>query len=252
MLLVIVLKATIMRTINYAAILGLVMAFSVSCRKHGTWGVRGQGSNETEARVISGFNGINLKTDAEVNYVFDSVYKVEVDAQRNILAILSTEIEGGDLVIDVKRCVTRANRITVTVHSPHMNRLIVSGSGNINSKGTINENDLLLSISGSGNISVPNLNVQALNTRISGSGCVKVDIGTVANANHIISGSGHVGAEYVTSNSVDAKISGSGNLTIKVESKLNVNISGSGSVKYHGQPSVTANVSGSGRLIALD
>ncbi len=249
---VIVSKANNMRIISYAVIVVFVAILSFSCRKEGTWAVRGQGSNETESREVMGFDGIKLCTDAEVYYVKDSIYKVEVDAQKNIRAIITTDLQGGDLVIKNKRRIGRANKVTITVHAPHMKRLSISGSGNINSKSTINESDLSLNISGSGNISVPTMTVQTLNTKISGSGCIKTENGNVDNAYHSISGSGHVGAEYVKSKIVDANISGSGNITVTATSKLKANISGSGKLSYHGNPSVNADVSGSGKIVALD
>jgi len=241
-----------MKKISGVIIVVWILTLSVSCRKEGTWGVKGEGANETEVRSVNAFNGIKLGTDAEVYYVKDSVYKVEVNAQNNIRGILTTEVQSGDLVIEMKREVWKSNNITVTVHAPHMNRLLICGSGNINSTGVIIERDLSLTISGSGNISVPTLSVQTLTTRVSGSGCVKTENGNVDNAYHSITGSGNLGLEYVKSANVEANISGSGNIALTALNKLNATISGSGNVRYHGNPAVNANINGSGRIVALD
>jgi hypothetical protein len=241
-----------MKIVSSAIIVIFLAIVTFSCKKGGTWGIRGEGSNETETRDVTGFSGIKLNTDAEVYYINDPNYKVEVNAQNNIRAILTTEVQGNDLVIDMKRRVWKANKVTIYVHAPHMNRLSIGGSGDINSQSTISENDLSLTISGSGNISVPTVTIQTLSTKISGSGSIKVDRGDASNVSHSISGSGNINADYLNSTTVDAKISGSGNITVTATKKLNATISGSGSIRYHGIPTVNANVSGSGSVVALD
>jgi hypothetical protein len=240
-----------MRTINLAVIIIFIAIVSFSCRK-GTWGIKGEGSDTTEVRTVNGFSGIKLNCDANVVYVLDSIYRIEVTCQKNILPILETKAHGSDLCIDLKRNVWEHSTITIVVHSPVMNKMHISSSGKITSQSTLTTTALDLVISGSGNMSIQTVSVQSLISRIDGSGSIRVNEGTVSSENFSISGSGSIQTEFVKATTSHINISGSGNTYITVSDKLNVDISGSGSIYYHGKPTINFNVDGSGKVIGLD
>jgi len=229
----------------------ILLAFA-SCRKGSMWGIKGQGNNIAEVRDINGFSGINSSIDADISYINDSVYKVEVIAQKNILLVLETKIEGGDLCIDFKRNVCEHNKVSLIVHSPTLKRIKINGSGNMNVQNALTTSDLELKVSGSGNISVPTVSVQNLTARVSGSGWIKVNSGNVSNEHFSVSGSGSIKAEFVLGKTAEANISGSGDVYLSTSDRLSVNISGSGNVKYHGTPKIDLQISGSGKVINLD
>jgi len=240
-----------MRTRNLSIIVMCIAVISFSCRK-GTWGIKGEGSDITEIRNISGFNGIQLNCDAHIVYVADTVYRLEVTCQKNILPILETKLVGSDLCVDFKRNVWDHSKINIVIHSPSLNKMNVSSSGKITSESLLNVSALELAISGSGNISVSSVSVQSLTLRLNGSGSIDVAEGTARSENFSISGSGSIRTEFVKATTSQVNISGSGNMYISVSDKLNLDISGSGSVYYHGKPSINFNVSGSGKVIGLD
>lgn len=223
-----------------------------SCRKGSMWGIKGEGESVTESRQISGFNALDLSIDANVSYTQDSVYRLEITGQKNILSVMDVKVEGGELIIDFKRNVWNYNTLGIIIHSPGMNRMIMSGSGNINVENTIQGNSLELHVSGSGDISIPTVSVQSLTARISGSGNIKIGQGSCVSETMNVSGAGNINTEFVAAEQGDIKISGSGNATINASKTLYVDISGSGNVKYRGQPKITTKMSGSGELIALD
>lgn len=241
-----------MRTISLAVIIIFLAIISFSCTKRGTWGIKGEGNDISELRTISGFSGIKLCCDANVMFVADSVYRVEVTGQKNILTVLETKLQGSDLSIDFKRNVWDHSSISIVVHSPLMNKMQVSSSGKITSQSTLTTSALELVISGSGNISVQTVRIQSLTSRINGSGSIRINEGTTSSENFSISGSGSIQTEFVKATTSQVNISGSGNMYINVSDKLNVDISGSGSVYYHGKPSINFNVGGSGKVIGLD
>jgi len=241
-----------MRIISLAVVIIFLAIISLSCTKRGTWGIRGQGSDVTELRSVSGFSGIKLCCDANVVYIVDSIYRVEVTGQKNVLAVLETKLQGSDLSIDFKRDVWSHNTINIVVHSPFMIKMNVSGSGKITSQSTLNASALELVISGSGNISIQSVSVQGLTSRLSGSGSIRIHEGTTSSENFSISGSGSIQTEFVKAATSQVNISGSGNVYINVSDKINIDISGSGSVYYHGKPSINFNGSGSGKVIGLD
>jgi hypothetical protein len=241
-----------MKSIKLFFLLGIICFFSPACKKGGPWGIRGEGSNTTEVRNLSGFDKIHLSIDADVFYTQDSLFKVEISAQPNILAVLKSEVNGTELTFDYRRNVWDHNKVKITVHSPNIKSFSISGSGNITAQNSLTSNSFDMSISGSGNVYIPSISTSDISGTISGSGDVTISGGTVTNESFNVSGSGNIDTENMVSESSVVKVSGSGNAIVNVSENLDASISGSGNVSYKGKASVQSHLSGSGRLIHLN
>jgi hypothetical protein len=224
---------------------GLMALLLTACEK-----VTGDGPLVTQNRTHTAFSGVDLRMNATVVYKQAPDYKIEVRAQDNIQGILITEVENGKLVVRVKNDVRlrRHEPITITVQSPELNRLRVSGSGNITATGLLNADDLEVDISGSGDIELADLVARYLDVDISGSGDFKVVSGMAPEELLRISGSGDIDVANVLAKSVISTTSGSGTTRVNVSEQLRVTISGSGNVHYKGQPSLSVFTSGSGKV----
>lgn len=240
-----------MKNLIYSVSVFLIGISTTACHKEKLL-VIGSGSQTTEVRNVTDFSGIELKMSATVEYVQDSIYKVEVTAQSNLLSVIETAVYGTVLRIDNKAWISsRSKSVKIVVHSPDMNKLRVSGSGNIYPKTGITTNSMEISISGSGNIEVPAVMAQNLTCRISGSGDIKIYGGTVATQKLSISGSGDIETQELVSGDCSVDISGSGDADLYAAKTLDVTISGSGDVQYSGTPVINSKISGSGNLTHL-
>lgn len=237
-----------MKTIKILIPAIIILLSLQACNKGRIWGIHGKGSNISETRNAGAFIGVDLRCDADVELVRDSTFSIELTGQENILKVLDTKVDNGNLIIDYRKRVWRHNKIKMIVHVGNLQSVFISGSGNINIQNEINANALDIKISGSGNITTSKLNVQTVTVHISGSGNIKIPAGAIQSGKFSISGSGNIDAEYAVSATMNANISGSGNITVNVNETLNATISGSGDIKYRGTPLVTVNVSGSGRV----
>ncbi|MCU7548968.1 DUF2807 domain-containing protein [Chitinophagaceae bacterium LB-8] len=228
-------------------LLFLVIAISIfsSCKK-----VIGKGPVVTETRNISNFSGIDLRVSGRVNYIQSPDYKVEVSAQQIILGYLETYVSNNKLVIrfdnDVR--VRSHEDVLVNISAPDLSSLRVSGSGDIMANGNLTPESMDVEISGSGNITITNLETGYLGSDISGSGDIKILHGTATEEKLKISGSGGMDFSNVLSKYVTTNTSGSGDMRVYATDKLNVTISGSGSVYYKGQPLISTQISGSGKV----
>jgi len=222
-----------------------------ACNKGKIWGIHGKGSNISETRNAGVFIGVDLRCDADVELVHDSTFSIEISAQENILKVLGTKVENGNLVIDYNKRVWQHNKVKITIHTGNIQSVFLSGSGNINIQNEINTTTCDFKISGSGNITTAALNAQTVTAHISGSGNIKIAGGTIQSEKFSISGSGNINAEYAVSATSDAKISGSGNISVNVNETLNASISGSGDINYRGNPTVIVNISGSGKVTPI-
>jgi hypothetical protein len=122
----------------------------------------------------------------------------------------------------------------------------VSGSGDLNMKGSCQNFDS--GVSGSGKVNVSATITGKADVSVSGSGRVMAS-GKAQQIKATISGSGKVLASELEVSKCEVRISGSGDVEINVKDALDANISGSGSVTYKGNPSqVNSHSSGSGHV----
>lgn len=241
-----------MKSFKLILTVSIISIFIHGCKKGVLWGITGKGSNVTEVRSASGYSSIQLSIDADVSYTQDSVYYLEISAQQNIMKVLATEVDGSELKIDFKRNVWKHHQVKIIVHSPDINKLGISGSGDIAVTNSIKTGSMGLNISGSGNISIPLLIAGTLTAKISGSGDITVSDGKINSEELSISGSGNIKTENAICGNSTSKISGSGDISLHATESLNVSISGSGDISYKGKPAVTSKISGSGSLIHIN
>lgn len=122
----------------------------------------------------------------------------------------------------------------------------VSGSGDMDLKGSCNNFDS--DVSGSGKVYVSASIKEYADFGVSGSGKIQAQ-GNVQKVKAAISGSGRINAGDLVAESCDVRISGSGDLEINVKEELDASISGSGSVTYSGDPKrINSHASGSGHV----
>ncbi len=236
------------KIIGFLILISFMAGFS-SCEK-----VKGKGDVVSQTRNITGFTGISLAIDATVYFSPDSNFYLEVIAQQNMLDILETVISSNNtLIIKYKDGVVIGNHepIKIFVAGPAIQSLTISGAGDILVDTPWLNSYMTVSISGSGNVTISELDANELQVNISGAGNVQATTGSVNYQELKISGSGNVELVGVESDTTFVHISGAGNVTAWVTKLLDVTISGSGNVSYKGDPVINTHISGSGSVIKL-
>jgi uncharacterized lipoprotein YajG len=190
---------------------------------------RGSGNVTSETREISGVTSVDSTGAADVDITFGEAESVVVEAEDNIVPLIETEVEGGRLVIGTKSNTSYSNKKPVTVHVTLKSLEVVS-------------------LSGSGSITVQNFLGDALKVDLSGSGDINVS-GTADSADLTLGGSGKINGEQFKADSVKVSVDGSGDARVYVSEQLEADVSGSGSIRYSGNPKqVSKNVIGSGSI----
>jgi len=209
----------------------------------------GHGATVAESRTVPAFSRVALDLDGTVFLTQGPTSSIRVEAQRNVLDVLKTDVSGGKLAIGFGRVsVRRHDPIRIYVTTPDLTGVGVSGAGEVRAREAWAVQDLDLSLAGSGTIRFDQLTARDLNTDVSGSG--RVQLSGLARANSVgISGSGRVEAHDLSLQTADVNLSGSGTSYLTATQALRATISGSGKVYYKGRPAVTARVSGSGRVV---
>jgi Putative auto-transporter adhesin, head GIN domain len=189
----------------------------------------GSGNSGTESRPVSGFSNVELAGSGELVIEQTGTESLTIEADDNLLPLLTSEVSGDTLLLGVKPNTTLRPRQPITY------RLTVQQLTG-------------LEISGSGNVTASKLETTRLRVEISGSGRV-TPTGSATDQELEISGSGEYQAEDLVSKTLRAQISGSGNAVVSVAESIDVEISGSGSLTYEGDPRISQEISGSGKLI---
>lgn len=238
-----------MKNFHLAFCVVLLFIVSTSCEK-----VVGKGPVVVEDRHTATFDGLVVEVPADTYFSQDTVFKVALHAQENILDEIETTVINNNLHIRFRHSNTRIRSnegITIYVSGPDVRSLAVDGSGYLEASAPITPANLSLQVEGSGSIRINHVTTTEINAGIDGSGSVHVNSGTANAAKARISGSGSMDLSGVMVKEADAGISGSGNIKVFATETLRANISGSGTVFYKGTPTVTTKVSGSGTVIPM-
>ena len=188
--------------------------------------VRGSGTVISETRNVSGFDRVVLHGSGEVMIDVTGTESITIEAEDNIMPLLSSDIGGGQLDLDVEGRVSPTEPITYTITMKTLTSVEILGSGAVRAT----------------NIESPSVSVL-----ISGSGNAEAK-GTTGDLEVQISGSGNYDGMDLVASSGIVVISGSGSALVNVTDELDAQISGSGIINYLGAPTVTESITGSGAI----
>lgn len=210
-------------------------------------------SAEEQNRDVSPFSKVALRISGKVYLKQGEPQSVRIVAQESVIEDIITEVKGDELTIrfpnkTIFQRKFNPGKIEIYITVPEVNGLSVSGSGDILVK-DLEARILGLAVSGSGNIEIDDLDSEKVKGAISGSGNIKLNDGGVAEELTVaISGSGNFDASGFEADNVNVSTSGSGNCRVSSNGSIKARIAGSGSVLYKGSASIDASVAGSGRV----
>ncbi|WP_375558892.1 head GIN domain-containing protein [Bernardetia sp. OM2101] len=208
----------------------ILLLFSTSCSLTDSVCKDGQGDVISQERTISGFTAIESRGSFIVNIFQDSSIKeqsITISAQENIIELIQTRLVGQSLVIDNDECYNTNEEVTITVRTPALSQIVLTGSGDIILQDTIRKSEIEFILDGSGSIqTTPSFPI------IASTNCIAR-----------IKGSGTMELDFNSTTIVNASVDGSGTITLKGEARANnLNISGSGNIKAFNMPVLTSTV----------
>ena len=193
-----------------------------------------EGIDHSEVREVGHFRAVASSLPANVYYVQADKQEVLVESTEELAPKVLTTIEDGTLSLKLEPGRYPKLILRVTVSSPDIEKLSVSGSGNLFHKGALHASgSLALKVSGSGDIVTGEIDSRDFTAQCSGSGSIRVGPLACDDFDGKISGSGTVHIGRVSCDDFEAGISGSGGFTVnKLTSTggASVRVSGSGDV----------------------
>lgn len=209
-----------------AIILGVVIANFISFGKTAdevfdnvtvSSDVPGSGNTVSEKRDLNDFSGIDVSGAFEVEVVSQKDFRVEIEADDNLLSQIKTEVRNGILRISSEDDIKTKNSIRIRISAPDIDRIEVSGATKF---------------------SLVDLKNDELKLDISGVSKVKLS-GVTGNLSAEISGASHVDAENLKAATATIEASGASHVEVNVSEELVADASGASKINYSGSPKNT-------------
>lgn len=230
------------------ALLAAIALFS-SCTME-TMCIKGNEGIQTRELPLTTFTGIDMQVAGNVS-ITQGPQSVKVTGHSNVLDQLNQECSGEFWNIGFTEDCFRDYDLSIEISVPDLDKVILSGSGDIQIADFKNQKELDLLLAGSGSISLSAFEgAERVTSAINGSGSIVAN-SPVEVTQHDVSifGSGEYDGMLIKSNKSNVKVNGSGDVSVEVQDYLDVTINGSGNVYYKGIPRVNFSAEGSGEVI---
>ena len=184
----------------------------------------GSGNIISQAREVEPFSEVHVSGAADVVHVAATDPGCEIEADDNLLPLITTTVQNGVLKIEFKGSVQPTRDLKIRLAGAPLRRFSLAGSGTF-STDQVDAEQFEFSVSGAGN------------GKLSGQ-TKKLSIE--------VSGAGKVSAPALVADAATVEISGAGSADVHAVTTLTVSVSGAGTVTYSGNPQVSQTISGAG------
>ena len=175
-------KRTMKKHLISLAAIGMMAAMAVSCiininGNGSTWvgEYTEEGIDHTEIREVGHFRALSSSLPANVYYVQADKQEVRVETTEELAPKVLTTVEDEILTLKLEPGRYPKLILRVVVSSPDIEKLSVSGSGNLFHEGVLHASgSLALKVSGSGDILTGEIDSRDFTAQCSGSGSIRV------------------------------------------------------------------------------
>lgn len=207
-----------------------------------------------KSRQVGSFEAVDFSGYGELRIVKGGTHDVEINGTPSTVDDVTTQVRGGTLYIEQDDrwfgwLESRSRRIEVVVTTPDIERLSISGAGDVYMDDFAGE-EFTFDLSGAGALHADDIDFERLMVEMSGAGAAEV-AGSVGKQTIVISGAGAYDARDLESDVASVDMSGAGSAVVWAKRTLEVSLSGAGSVEYYGSPKVAQDVSGLGSVTGL-
>jgi len=209
-------------------------------------GVEGNGNITIETRELKSFDQIEVSGGFTVILSQGTAARLEVEADENLIDLISTNVKGGVLSVRSKESIRGSRNIKILIEVQDLTKISLSGAVDLSTTAEFTTAHLKIDGSGASTLNMV-LNVGSLEAELSGANNVTLN-GKAESFYAKLTGASDLKAFGFEVNEMEIKVSGAGDARVSVRDKLKVNISGAGSVTYRGDPTIEQSISGAGSL----
>lgn len=229
-----------MKKINSKLLLVIALIFTTSISAQNWWknSVKGNGKVTKITRTTDDYAAIKCAGFMDFELVKGKEGIITIEGEENLLEHIVTEIENNALIVKVENGVnikTTWNKgIKITIPFEDIEKISLSGSGDIWNTDKIITNNLSIDLAGSGDIKLT-VKTESLTSSVSGSGDIKV-MGETNYLETKVTGSGDFHGYELNAENTEAYVTGSGDIKVVSNNMLKARVTGSGDIQYRGNP----------------
>lgn len=208
------------------AMLMLVTSLSAGCILHHDQ-VVGSGNRQRQKRDVPAFTSISTEGAYEIEFVSQQPVSLEIEADDNILPIITTEVSNGVLRIRNNRSFSVNRPIILKITAPNLEGLSASGAGKIEISGLQNDS-FEIDSNGAPSIKVSG-ETKAVDINSNGAG--KIDTHKLRATKAVVVANGATKVEVFASDELNANVTGPSRVVYSGDPKVNKSVNGPGSVE---------------------
>jgi len=211
--------------------------------------VKGNGNVTTKTHNTSDYNEVKVVGFMDVKLESGTEGSITVTTDENIQEYIIIESKNGTLTIKVKNKVNIQTKkgVHITVPFKDLNKVSLTGSGDVLTSSKINSASFEVELTGSGDV-ILDVDATTIDAKITGSGDLKLK-GIATDLEVKVTGSGDFSGKSLTSQNTQVYVSGSGDAIVYASKSLKARVNGSGDINYYGNPESTdTKVMGSGDI----
>ena len=211
--------------------------------------VKGNGNVTTKTHNTSDYYEIDVQGFMDVKLESGAEGTITVTTDQNVQEYIIVEAKNGTLTIKVKNKVNiqTKNGVHITVPFKDLDRISLTGSGDVLTSNVIKSDSFEVELTGSGDV-ILEVEATTIDAKITGSGDLKLK-GKTTDLEIKVTGSGDFSGKSLASQNTQAYVSGSGDAIVFASKSLKARVNGSGDINYYGNPESTdTKVMGSGDI----
>jgi hypothetical protein len=209
--------------------------------------VKGDSNRSSEIRTVNDYTGIKIKGRIEVQLMQGQERKTEVNAAKNIVPLITTEVVDGILTIETKSRLDEEERVNVFITVPSIQSLDMSDGASIETTGNFTGDNLTIN-SSSGSNGQLNLQYKSLNCELSSGSELDID-GNAEKAMLKASSGAHIEAGDMITKTCSVETHSGANATVHASQELTASVNSGSVLNYRGDPAKTNINSSSGGTI---
>jgi hypothetical protein len=188
--------------------------------------IQGQGPIVSEMRDVRPFSRLEVGSGIHVVLTTGDVTALAVSAQESILPTVATEVSGTTLTIEARRDFTSAEAVTVTVTTPRLDAISMSGGAQLRGD-ALAIDALALDVRGGARVTLAGTGHSVTLVGDSGS---TIELGGLAADTVDVSLDGGASASVRATSRVSGSASGGAHLSVAGDGSVNVRTSGGASI----------------------
>ncbi len=248
-----IIKSTFVMTMLTIAMTALFGCVSVDANGRdffsGRESIKPSGKIVSKTFKVAPVNSISVTSIVDVVVTQGNTQKIVVKGSDNLIPYCEIKNNDGKLTVGMTKEARSKSfpkcDLIVYVTVKDINNVSSSGTGDVKFQGSVKSQILRLSVSGTGDISVPVFNGDRLKVSISGTGDVLIE-GNVNNATLSVSGTGDINAKLSKLTHLSASVSGTGEIYARkmIARNVEATASGTGDITCYASDSFTGRRSG--------